>query len=270
MKKFNLLYLYIFLTLVFFWNCATTGPGGKKDLILISESDEISLGSQFAAEVEKEQKVYPDTVLNNYVNEVGQKLVRVSERSNLKFHFKVIESEDVNAFALPGGYIYVYTGLLKVMDNEAELAAVLGHETGHVVARHGVKKLQKVVSVSLLLDIAFGKTGKETAKQVSTLGISLALQGYSRNNELESDFDGVIYLDRAGYNPYGMVTLLQKLHKLDKSGRNFFEKLTASHPEPEERVKKAQAHIASLKINPENKPVYEERYKQMKERLQKK
>lgn len=269
MKKFSL-YIFIFSTLLFFWSCATTGPGGKKDLILIPESEEVSLGSQFAAEVEKEQQVYPDTVLNNYVNEVGQQLVRVSERSNLKFHFKVIESEDINAFALPGGYIYIYTGLLKIMDNEAELAAVLGHEAGHVVGRHGVKRLQQVVGVSILLDIAFGKTGKETVKQVATLGISLALQGYGRKNELESDYDGIIYLDRAGYNPYGMVTLLQKLHNLDKSGRNFFEKLTASHPEPEERVKKAQAHITSLRINPENKPVFEERYKLMKERLQKK
>jgi len=126
--------------------CATTGPGGKKDLIIISDSQEISLGSEFDQQVRQENKILDNQQWQDYFNEMGQKIVAVSDRKDIEYHFTVIESDDLNAFATPGGYVYIYTGLLKLMQSEAELAAVTAHEISHVVARHGVKNLQSATS----------------------------------------------------------------------------------------------------------------------------
>lgn len=256
----------LFFSTIFLYHCATTGPGGKKSLILISTDQEVSIGKQMAAQVEKENKLVPDTAIQNYFNEIGQKVVKVSDRKDLKYHFKVIESDQINAFATPGGYIYFYSGLLKLMDTEAELAAVTAHEISHVVARHGVKRMQQVIGLSILLDLALGKSSKATQQAVS-IGIGLALQGYSRENESEADEVGVLYMSKAGYNPQGMVDMFEKLQKVSPSGQNVFEKLTADHPPPSQRIADSKKTIAQLGYLNSELPVYQERYQQMKARL---
>jgi len=268
MKLINRTPLYIFLILVslLILRCATTGPGGKTSVILISTEQEVSIGKQMAEQVDKDFMILGDTVVQNYISRVGNKLAQVSDRKELPYHFKVIESKELNAFALPGGYIYIYTGLLKLMESEAELAGVLGHEVGHIVARHGVIRLQQVIGISILLDIALGKSS-EAVQQGVSVGIGLMLQGFSRENELEADYDAIFYMPRAGYNPKGMVDLLKKLNELDKSGTNVFEKLASGHPPTSQRIQEAQGYIDSLGYSNSNLPLYVEDYTKLKARL---
>jgi predicted Zn-dependent protease len=240
MKKVGLLIVFLL-----FLSCATTGPGGRKSLILISSNEEISIGQKMAAQVDSTEKVLPDNEVQDYVNGVGQKIAHVSDRKDLPFHFRILESKEINAFATPGGYIYVYSGLLKILDDEAELAGVLSHEISHVVARHGVKKLQQVLGVQVVLSIALGSSSQLSQDLVST-SIGIILQGYSRDNEFEADQFGTFYMEKAGYNPEGMAELLGKLDKLSDKAPTFFEKLSASHPPTKERIARVEKEITGF------------------------
>lgn len=249
--------------------CATTGPGGKRSLILISEEQEIALGRQVDEEVRATNTLLADSLWQSYITEVGQKIVRVSDRPNLPFKFHVIDSDQINAFATPGGFIYFYTGILRLMDNEAEFAAVMAHEISHVVGRHSIKTIQAAMGGAIALEIALGNKSRETSGQLLGIVMGLALQGYGRSNELEADNFGVYYMQRAGYNPKGARTMFEKLASLsgDTGDRGFFENLTASHPETQERIAKIDAQIAAMPRSVDNMPSFEERYRMMKSRL---
>jgi beta-barrel assembly-enhancing protease len=250
-------------------SCATTGPGGKKSLIFISSAQELSLGEQFDQQLRTENKVLADTVWQNYFNEIGQSIVRVCDRKDIEYHFTVIESDQINAFATPGGYVYIYTGLLDRIDNEAELAAVTAHEISHVVARHSVKRLQSAVGIGLLEQIAFGGNASAT-KDVVNLGVGVALQGYSRANEFEADEFGVTYMTAAGYNPMGAIELFNMLASLGDAGQqNIFEKLSASHPDTQARIDRVNQQIAAKYQGDTKRPKNEERIKKLKLRLPK-
>jgi predicted Zn-dependent protease len=257
----------LLLILLLNLNCATTGPGGKKSFIFIGTQDEVGIGKQLVGEVEKTEKLYPDTVVQKYVNKVGQKVVSFSDRKDLQYTFKVLDSKEINAFACPGGYIYVYSGLLKIMDNEAQLAGVLGHEIGHVVARHGVKRLQQALGAQVLLSIALGQSSELTNQAVST-GVGLIMQGYSRDNEFEADYDGAYYMTEAGYSPLGMTQLLTKLDSLGGKGNAaFLDKLLATHPPTKDRIARTTETIGKLTNKPKNFPLYEEEYLEIKKRI---
>lgn len=246
--------------------CATTGPGGKKSLILISTKQEVSLGKEFAQEIDSTNPISKDEILNSYVNQVGQKIAKISDRPDLKYHFSVIDTPIVNAFACPGGFIYIYTGLLNIMDNEAQLAGVIAHEISHIVARHGIKRLQKVLGFQILLSIALGESSQLTQNAISA-GVGILLQGYSRENEFEADEFGTYYMTNSGYNPEGMVQLLEKLKKLSKSDPKFFEKLLASHPPTDQRIKKVENQIRAFDPKVENLPFFADNYQKIKSRL---
>lgn len=256
----------LWIVFLLFLSCATTGPGGRKSLILISTNEEISIGQKMSTQVESDEKVMPDTEVQDYVNGVGQKIAHVSDRKDLPFHFKVLESKEINAFATPGGYIYVYSGLLKILDDEAELAGVLSHEISHVVARHGVKKLQQVLGVQVVLSIALGSSSQLSQDLVST-SIGIILQGYSRDNEFEADQFGTFYMEKAGYNPEGMAELLGKLDKLSAKEPTFFEKLSASHPPTKERIARVEKEITGFGEKSKELPYNKEEYEAIKKRL---
>lgn len=223
--------------------CATTGPGGKKDLILISDDQEIGLGLEFDKQVRSESKVLDNAQWQSYFTETGQRIVTVSDRKNIEYHFTVIKSDDINAFATPGGYVYIYTGLLKLMDSEAQLAAVTAHEISHVVARHGVKRLQQALGISILLEIVSGKSDSQTLQTAIGLGLNVALSGYSRSNEREADRFGIHYMVLAGYNPKGAIDMFEKLASASEGERNFFENMMATHPETQERIQNARSQL---------------------------
>ncbi len=248
--------------------CATTGPGGKKSFIIVPTSQEVAIGAGMAQEVERTEKVLADSVWQSYLNEVGQKIVAVCDRTDIEYRFTVIESDQINAFAAPGGFVYFYTGLLRRMENEAEMAAVMAHEISHVVGRHGVKRLQGALGVGLAYQLAFGGQDSQVLEAAVAIGMNLVFSGYSRGNEREADNFGIHYMVKAGYDPHGAVMMYEKLAALGGAGySNVFEKLAATHPETQERIANAKAQIAEMEPLPSNLTLGKERYQQMLTRL---
>lgn len=215
--------------------CEINPATGEKQLSLISEQQEIALGAQEAPEVEKQVGgIDDDPALNAYVTRIGKSLAAVSERPNLPWTFKIVNSDDVNAFSMPGGYIYVNKGLLKKMDNEAQLACVLGHEIGHVTARHGVQQLQQSIGAQILLE-AIGAGGGENAQAVAQVATKLVQLKYSRKDEYKADELGVRYAVAANYNPQGMVQVFQIFLTLGGSSGGIGE-ILSDHPDTQKRI----------------------------------
>lgn len=240
------------------------GDGGFLGrLNLLSTSEEIQLGQQFAAQIEAQEPVLEDAAMQSYVADIGRRLAAVAPRRDVPYSFKIIDAPDtVNAFALPGGYIYVYTGLMKICDNEAELAAVLAHEIAHVAAHHHGEMITRQIGMDLATDILLGDkphAAAAIATQLFTTGISAR---YSRAQEREADTLGMDILYRGGYQPDAMITFMQKLLAYDRQhgGRRQLP-IFATHPAPDERVQLLQALIQ--KYPPEsrrNLPTNQERY----------
>lgn len=259
--------LVSFILIAQFLSCATTGPGGKKSLILISSEQESSIGRQIDTELRQTEKVLPDTLWQSYISSIGNRLVAVSDRKDIEYHFAVIESDQVNAFATPGGYIYFYTGLIREMDSEAELAAVMAHEMSHVVGRHGIKRLQSVMGLQIVLDLAVGRSS-ETTKGLVGAALGVILAGYSRSQEAEADEFGIAYMTQAGWNPQGAVTMFEKLAKMSGGQeQGFFEQLSSSHPETQSRISAAKKQVAGISSAQTKLVLDTRKYQEMKKRL---
>jgi len=255
MRYFKFAPILLLLSLA---GCATNPVSGKQDFVMLSESQELALGQQAAAEVEKQMILLPKTdPLAKYVDGIGQKLAAVSDRKNLFYRFHVVDDSTINAFALPGGYIYIYRGLLTHMNSEAELAAVLGHEIGHVTARHAVQQYSKaqayqlgVAITSIFVPIPQGST------MLTDLLALAVIQGYGRDAELQSDELSLEYLSRAGYDARATVGVLKTLRRLDeldtKEKTDAGEKVEkyhgafSSHPETKQRIEEAIAKHAGI------------------------
>ncbi|TET80061.1 peptidase M48 [candidate division TA06 bacterium] len=255
--------LVLLLALV---GCVTTGPKGKKSFIFISTSQEVDIGKQVAADVESKERVLGDSQVQSYVNNIGQKLVSVCDRKDIRYSFKVLDNDEINAFACPGGFIYVYKGLLKTMNSEAELAAVLGHEIAHVVARHSIKKLQQVYGISLLIKVALGEKGKAVQNVVGA-AVGLVLMGYGRDNEFEADEYGTLYQYGARYNPDGMVQLLGLFKSMEKNPPGTLEKLLSTHPPTSERITRVEKQVDGFGEGAKSLPYGESEYAAIKARL---
>jgi predicted Zn-dependent protease len=264
MKRFQIsLSVLVLATLC---SCVATGPEGKTSLVIIPTSQEVAIGQAMAQEIATTEKKLPDSAWQSYLNEVGQRLVRVCDRKDIEYRFTVIESDQINAFAAPGGYVYFYTGLLHMMANEAELASVMAHEISHVVARHGAKRLQAALGVSLAYELVFGKNSSQTMQAAVGVGMNLLFASYSRENEREADDYAVTYMIRAGYDPAAMETMFGKL-AASGTEQNAFEKLVSSHPETQDRIRDTRAAVARKKPLPTNLTLGQERYQQMVKRL---
>lgn len=198
-------------------SCATNPVTGERQVSLVSEQQEMEIGQQADKQVKQEYGLYNDAALQAYVNEVGQKLAKLSHRSNLEWHFAVVDSPDINAFALPGGYVYVTRGLMAYLDSEAELAGVLGHEIGHVTARHGAQRQTQgtiaqgaAILAEILGQATLGVGG--AGDVVGAVGHSVILK-YGRQDELQADSLGAEYLYRSGYDPKTMIEVIDVLKK---------------------------------------------------------
>ncbi|UCD58366.1 MAG: M48 family metalloprotease, partial [Candidatus Hydrogenedentota bacterium] len=177
--------------------CGTIGTYVKQ-INIVSTEEEIRLGKNLAAEVERQEPVLHNPILTRYVSEIGQRVASHSDRRDVPYSFKIIDNDkDVNAFALPGGPVYVYTGLLKHAENEAELASVLGHEVAHIAARHSAEQLTRAFGYSLLATIVLGEDPAAAAAMASDIIGSLGMLKFSRDDEIESDRLGVHYMFRA-------------------------------------------------------------------------
>ncbi|MEJ2114697.1 MAG: M48 family metalloprotease, partial [Gammaproteobacteria bacterium] len=208
-NQLNLFVIYILLLgSLFFAGCATNPVTGKQDFVLMSEEQEINLGKQAHQEVMKQYRPYNNPALQSYVEGLVDELGKKSHRSNLVYHVTVLDSPQINAFALPGGYLYITRGIMAYMNSEAELAGVLGHELGHVTARHGVRQ-QSAGTIAGILGAGVGiLTGSNQAAQVANVGSTALIRGYGRNHELEADRLGAEYLANVGYDPQEMLKVV--------------------------------------------------------------
>jgi beta-barrel assembly-enhancing protease len=207
---------------------------------------EIALGKQLAQEVERQAKVVDDPVIAEYVNRIGQNIVRNSD-AKVPFTIKVLDTEEVNAFALPGGFFFVNTGLILKADNEAELAGVMGHEIAHVALRHGTKAATKseIAQIGLIaasIAIPYGWTGY-AIRQGASLAIPMGFLTFSRTMERQADHFGLQYMYKAGYDPNSFVDFFEKIETLEKKKPGSVAKVFSTHPMTEDRIKAAQEEI---------------------------
>ncbi|GBC83383.1 Beta-barrel assembly-enhancing protease [bacterium HR10] len=226
---------------------------------LYSEQEEIRLGEELHKQLQKEQRLVRDPELVGYVQRLGERLARVSKRPDLDYHFFIIEDPTVNAFALPGGYVYVHTGLLATVESESELASVLGHEIGHVVARHGLKNFKRAQQYQFivgLINLSIGAIGGEsTAARLGQTASQLLAAGiftkHSRDAEREADFLGLHAMYAAGYDPRGMISMFEKLERLSRQNPDLLGFVFRTHPPASERIRNTQAEITDhLALDP--------------------
>jgi predicted Zn-dependent protease len=234
-----------------------------------SLEEEISLGRQLAGEVERQSRLIDDPVISEYVNRIGQKLARSSDVS-VPVTIKVIDDPQVNAFALPGGFVFVHTGLLLKADNEAEVAGVLAHELAHVAARHGTRQAARgqIANLASIPLIFMGGWGGYAARQAAGLAVPLTFLKYSRNFEREADLLGLQYLYKAGYDPAAMVNFFEKLEAMEKEKPGTMAELFRSHPMTSERAKHTQKNIQDLLKGQPQYVVTSSEFSEVKGRLQ--
>lgn len=246
MRNFKLLFLALIpLTIS---ACSTNPATGKQQFTaLMSPQQEVQVGASEHQKIVKQYGLVKDQALNNYVNEIGRKVTADTERPDVKYTFYVLDSPIVNAFALPGGYIYVSRGLLALANNEAELASVLGHEAAHITARHSAERYSRGVVTSLGASVLSAAIGSSGASQALGLGANLYLSSYSRDQENEADTLGLRYMTRGGYHPEAVPSFLYSLERQSEldaklagrgksAGHNYF----STHPATADRVHKTR------------------------------
>lgn len=217
--------------------CATNPATGKNHFVLISKEEELRIGRAAASKINERFDLYPHQQLSNYIAEVGNRLARHSHRPDIRYHFAILDTPAVNAFALPGGYVYVTRGLLAHLNSEAELAAVLGHEIGHIASRHSSRQYSQQAVLDFV-ELVFS-VGNETAILSSLINLATEplVKGYGRKHELEADQLSFRYLNAAGYDALGMQTLLSFLedyeefsHGQHAAKTSLYHRALATHP----------------------------------------
>ena len=263
MKRFPTLLAVVGVLLLA--GCYTNPVTGRQELVLISPQQELSLGAQSFAQVAKTEKVSHDPALNARVQRVGMRIAQAvgNDMPNASWQFTVFDSPEVNAFALPGGKVGVYTGLLKLATTDAELAIVMGHEIGHVVARHGAERMTQaeiIAGAGQLLQAGLQTkiTDPNLMKAVqlaygagTTVGVTLP---HSREQESEADHMGLVFAARAGYDPRAAITFWKKMIAAQKSGAGsgVLARWLSDHPADEQRIQALEA------LMPQVMPMYEQ------------
>lgn len=243
--------------------CAINPATGQANIVTMSQKRELEIGAEEHAKVMQSMALVEDQDLTAYVNEVGQRLAAVSDRPDLSFKFTVIDSPEINAFALPGGYVYINRGLLAYLNSEAELAAVLGHEIGHITARHAVQQqsrgsLARVASgvggIVAAVATGSGYIGSQIM-DVGSLWAQAGLSGFGREHELEADILGAEYLLRAGYDPQAVITVVTVLKNQEDFNTKVanqqpsYHGLFSTHPRNDTRLQQAIASVGALSAN---------------------
>lgn len=229
--------------------CSSRQPGQalRPGFNMYSPEQDIELGRQAEQQVLRQVRVHPNGNVQDYIRQVGARLVATPTATDYPFRFTVIQEDSINAFALPGGPIFVHGGLIKASDNEAQMAGVLAHEIAHVVLRHGTSQASKANLLQLPAMIAGAALGNSAGGALGQLGLSVALESvllrYSRSAETESDAMGARILYEAGYDPLEMARFFQKL---EESGGSRAPEFLSSHPNPGSRVRNVSAEIRTF------------------------
>lgn len=246
-------------------SCTTDYVTGKKTFSLVGESQEIAMGKEADPQIVAEYGLYNDPALAGYVVGIGQALAAKSQRPDLAYTFRVLDSPVVNAFALPGGYVYVTRGILAHFNSEAQLAGVLGHEIGHVVARHGAEQMsrQQLAGLGLGLGAVFSETIREYA-EIAGFGLQLMFLKFSRSQESESDMLGVEYSTKLGYDANEMAAFFGTLARMGEKSGGSLPSFMSTHPDPGDREVRVQqlSEEWSKKVNVQ--PAGRDRYEYLK------
>ena len=216
---------------------------------LVPLKTEIELGEQMAVQIEKQEKIYPNRRLQNYIRAIAAPMIHhsLANRPGITYSVTVLDEPDqVNAFALPGGFIYIYTGLLLLAENEAEVAGVLAHEIGHVVGRHSANQLATQYGLAFLSNLALGENPNEIAQLSSQLIGASTQARFSRDDEREADKYGVKYMIEAAYAPHGLLSFFQKMNQLEKGRQSKMSNILSSHPPTEERIQRIEKMIRRM------------------------
>lgn len=230
----TILLLMFTVAICFCVSCVTNPITGEDELMLFSEDTDVEIGKKYAPEIEKQMGGRIENEdLQNYVNNVGNKVARVSHWASLDFHYVALNDKSLNAFALPGGYIFITRGMLEKLTTEAQLAAILSHETVHVVTRDVSNMMSNQIGIGILLSAALSRETSQGLRTAADLTRQIIGLTFSREDERTADLGGLDYMVRAGYNPYGMVETMQILQSEEKNRTvEFF----STHPSPENRV----------------------------------
>lgn len=215
----------------------------------VSQQQEVQMGQRYSQQVDSQLPIIADPDANRYINQLGNSIASLTSRRDLQWHFHIVNSPIINAFALPGGYIYVDRGLIEAADQEDEVAGVLGHEIGHVVKRHSIKQMQQMqeaqIGVALTCTLT-GACGSSTAQTAINAGGAAIFAKFSRDDEKQADDEGFKNALRAGYNPQGMVSFFQKLLAAQKSQPTMVDQWFASHPTDEARIADIQGKLQAV------------------------
>lgn len=225
--------------------CASSGVN-KGDFNLISYQEEWQLGAQLEQDIARQMPLVRDATLVNYVSLIGQRLVNQTELAQAPWEFHVVSDPQINAFNIPGGHVYVNTGLICANDNVAELAGVMAHEISHGVSRHATEQLSKAYGANIVLGLALGANPPIYQQLLAQIVAGGTFAKFSRDAEAESDHLGVLYMYNAGYDPHGMVTMFQELISRRQSRPSSVEQFFSSHPITENRIEAVRAQIQQL------------------------
>jgi predicted Zn-dependent protease len=240
----------------------------KGSINFISLDKEIAMGRQLAAEIERQVKLIDDATINEYVNRVGQNIVRNSD-AKVPFTIKVVESDEINAFALPGGFFYVNSGLILAADDESELAGVMAHEIAHVAARHGTEQASKaeLVNFASIPLIFMGGVGGFALRQAAGFLIPMQFLQFSRKDEAEADYLGLQYMYAAGYDPTSTVSFFEKLQAKESAKPGSVSKMFSTHPPTGDRIEMDKKNIELILPNKEQYVVTTSEFNRIKGQL---
>jgi len=226
------------------------GKVGGKSVLSVSTEQEVELGKQVAADVEKEYGVLQEPKYNDIVQNVGKTIAEVAPRKDVQYNFTVLKTDEVNAMAAPGGFVFVNKGLLDYIDFDKDaLAFAMGHEVGHVVARHAAKMLEKELKTDIAITVL---TQSEKWSRAFSIARDLTFLGYGRDNEFEADEWGLKLAYAAGYDPQGAVRFFQKLMKDEKGKPSKLAVFFSTHPPTQDRLNRVQAQIKKLEQDAHN------------------
>ncbi len=230
-------------------------PATRAAASLISQDQEIQIGRQAAAQLEAEVGVVADPALTARLASAGHRVAAVSDRPDLPYSFKILRGREVNAISLPGGFIYATQGLMRFAESDAELAFVMGHEVGHVAARHHVAMIERQFYMSLVAQLVLGRNA--SALQIGDILRVLLTQGFSRENEFEADRRGVTYAHRAGFDASAGLRFMERLRATEGRDPSQVEVLLRTHPALSERLQRVRQQLRSLGYHVARSPVDE-------------
>ena len=225
--------------------CASSGVN-QGQFNLVSLEQEWQLGQQLERDLAKQLRLVNDRSAVSYVNQVGKRIVSQTEMRNLPWEFHIVADKEINAFNIPGGHVYVNTGLISAADNVAEFTGVLAHEIAHGVSRHGTEQLTRSYGLSIVAGLVLGENPAVYQQILAQIVGTGTLAKFSRNAEREADHLGVTYMARAGYDPMGMATMFEKLLQQRKSQPGAVGKFFATHPLTEDRIRDVRAQASQI------------------------